>query len=128
MIHEESEWEAFINRAYCEELGKPVPVIRRKAYSYEKLEPTRFDKIAELAVSSYNLDEKTRYIEHMDQVNFFILWWQKNKGKFNTYFTASAIGRLLKKDHATVLHHCRHRKPSINYKENTSCIKDFLES
>ena len=44
------------------------------------------------------------------------------------YDTLESVGDLVKKDHATVLHHLNRRTPTINYEKNIECIKDLLES
>lgn len=96
---------------------------------YEEAESkSTYDILAELAVSSYELDRKSRKAELKDQMQFFIKWWNSEKSKMKMYNTSVKIGQLLKKDHATVLHSLKHRKPTIFYDINTACISDFLKS
>ena len=87
-----------------------------------------YDRLLELAVSSYDLTKKTRKMGHKDRVQFLIKWWLNHKQKFVKYDSLTKIGILLNIDHATVIHHCKHRKASRLYKEETKCIKDFIES
>lgn len=87
-----------------------------------------YDLLAELAVSSYELDRKSRKAELKDKMQYFIKWWFSEKSKMKKYNTSVKIGELLKKDHATVLHSLKRRKPTIDYDFNTACIRDFLKS
>lgn len=84
------------------------------------------DRLCELAVSSYELYERNRKAELKDRVQFFLRWWFDNRDYMNVYKTFDKIASLLKIDHATVIHHVRRRKPTMNYGDNTKCIKDFL--
>lgn len=96
---------------------------------YEQQESkSTYDVLAELAVSSYELDRKSRKAELKDKMQYFIKWWFSEKSKMKKYNTSVAIGQLLKKDHATVLHSLHRRKPTIEYDYNTACIRDFLKS
>ena len=85
-----------------------------------------YDKLCELAVSSYSLDSKYRGAELKDRVQYFLLWWLHNKKNMKYYISYSKIGQLLGIGHATVIHHISHRKPTVNYNANILCIKDFL--
>jgi hypothetical protein len=96
--------------------------------SQNEIKYSRYDFLCELAISSYKLDKKSRKSELKDTVQFFLLWWEKNKKKMNRYNTYTSIGILMKIDHSTVLHHLRKRKPTAMYTENTRCINDFLNS
>jgi hypothetical protein len=96
--------------------------------SQNEIKYSRYDFLCELAISSYKLDKKSRKSELKDTVQFFLLWWEKNKKKMNRYNTYTSIGILMKIDHSTVLHHLRNRKPTAMYTENTRCINDFLNS
>lgn len=96
--------------------------------SGNKLNDGPLDKIAELAVSSYNLTTKDRYEECMDKKHFFIIWWIQNRNKFYKYNTITKVARLLNIHHATVLHHIKHRKQSFRFEKNTRCLRDFLTS
>lgn len=87
-----------------------------------------YDVFLELAVSSYELDKKNRKAELKDRLQYFILWWNKNKSAMGKYNTLVELGGLVKKDHATILHYLKRRKPTINYEYNTACIRDFLNS
>jgi hypothetical protein len=87
-----------------------------------------YDRLLELAVSSYNLDERTRKMDQKDRVQFIIKWWLKNKKKFKKYTNTEKIAGLLKIKHSTVVHHYTYRKKSRIYEEETRCIKDFIES
>jgi hypothetical protein len=96
---------------------------------YEKQEPkSTYDLLAELAVSSYDLDKKSRKADLKDKVQYFVKWWFSEKKKMKKYKSSTAIGKLLKKDHATILHCLHRRKPTIDFDFNTACIKDFLKS
>lgn len=87
-----------------------------------------YDRLCELAVSQYNLDQRGRKMDFKDRCQFFFRWWFQNKSKMFFYSSYSEIGRLCKIDHATVIHHVRVRTPSLDFEDNTACIKDFLES
>lgn len=89
---------------------------------------TSYDLLCELAISSYDLNERRRHAELKDMVQYFILWWNSNKRKTKKYRTLSAIGEALDVDHSTVLHYIRRRKPTINFDKNVECLKDFLNS
>lgn len=86
------------------------------------------DKIAELAVSSYDLSTKDRYEECMDRKHCFIMWWSQNRSKFRKYKTITSLAILINMHHASVIHHLRHRKESFRFDLNTRCLKDFLIS
>lgn len=110
-----TEWEVWIVNN-CDSLD---PII----------DHTPYDALLELAVSSYDLRSKSRKMDLKDQMQYLCLWWSRNKHAMKKYTTLEKVGELLGgKDHATVLHHINKRKPSRNYKQNTECIKDFLES
>lgn len=86
------------------------------------------DKIAELAVSSYDLATKDRSEEYMDRKHCFIMWWDQNKGKFKKYNTTTKLANLLGMKHCSVVHHKLHRKQSFRFEQNTRCLRDFLTS
>jgi hypothetical protein len=94
----------------------------------EKIVDVDYDRLIELAVSSYNLGKKTRKMGQKDRVQFIVLWWRDNKEKFFRYNTTTKVGALLNIDHATVVYHYKSRKKSRIYEEETRCIKDFIES
>lgn len=96
--------------------------------SNNKLTECSLDKLAELAVSSYQLKAKRRDEDCMDNKHFFILWWNKNKNRFYNYRTITSLSILLGMNHSTVIHHLRHRKKSFRFEENTKCLRDFLTS
>lgn len=120
-IEETSPWEALINRM--------EPPTERSAY----------DKICERVVDAYEINTKCRKVEHKDRLHFFLLWWWRNKRYMKDYSSKSSIAKLIKKDHATIIHYVgktnsvtgKHeegaRKKSMNFDENVKCIKDFLE-
>lgn len=118
-----SEWEAWLfNNADTEHESKKF---------------TGFDHVCELAVQNYLLDSKSRKQALKDQVHYFLLWWKKNKRYMKKYTSTINIGALLKIDHSNVIHYTGRvnepdsigdRKPSLNFEDNTKCIKDFLES
>lgn len=85
-----------------------------------------YDKLCELAVSSYELDQKYRGAGLKDRVQYFLLWWLHNKKYMKYYNSYVRIGQLIGVGHATVIHHISHRKPTANYNANIICIKDFL--
>jgi len=86
------------------------------------------DKIAELAISSYNLKTKDRHEEYMDRKHCFILWWDQNRSRFTKYYTVTSLAKLLDMNHATVIHHMRRRKKSFRFDGNVRCLLDFLTS
>ena len=96
--------------------------------SGNELNNDSFDKIAELAISSYDLKTKDRHEECMDRKHCFIMWWDQNRDKFNKYYTVTSLAKLLNINHATVIHHMRKRKKSFRFERNTKCLKDFLTS
>jgi hypothetical protein len=96
--------------------------------SGNRLSDMSLDKIAELAVSSYELATKDRHEECMDRKHCFIMWWDQNRSKFSKYNTVTKLGKLLNMHHATVIHHMRHRKESFRFNGNTRCLRDFLIS
>jgi dsDNA-binding SOS-regulon protein len=87
---------------------------------------TAYDKIMELAVSSYDMTSKSRKQYKMDIKHYLVLWWVENKEEFLAYNSTIAVGKLLDIDHSTVIHFMYHRKKTINYEKNVECIKDFL--
>jgi|LauGreDrversion4_2_1035121.scaffolds.fasta_scaffold50222_3 hypothetical protein len=100
-------------------------IYRQSGLSVEK---TAYDILAELAVSSYNLDKKHRKAELKDRCQCFIIWWNKNKHLMNKYKSLHSVGELMNKNHATIIHQLKRRKPTIMYDINTRCINDFLNS
>jgi hypothetical protein len=94
----------------------------------EKIVDVDYDRLIELAVSSYNLGKKTRKMGQKDRVQFIVVWWRDNKEKFFRYNTTTKLGALLNIDHSTVIHHYSLRKKSRRYEEETRCIKDFIKS
>jgi len=96
--------------------------------SNENTDYSRYDFLCELAVSSYKLNKKSRKADLKDTVQFFILWWKKNKKQMKKYNTLVSIAGLLCVDHTTIIHYIKRRKPTIMYEENTKCINDFLNS
>jgi hypothetical protein len=87
-----------------------------------------YDKLAELAVSSYNLSQKNRKAELKDKCQYFFKWWDANKKYMRKYTTYERIAELVKKDHTTVVHALHYRKPTLSYDENVQCLRDFLRS
>lgn len=87
-----------------------------------------YDRIAELAVSSYELTSKERYEYRIDEKHCFVIWWYDNKNRFKKYHTITALSKLLKINHSTLIHYMNHRKKSFRYDENTRCLNDFLNS
>jgi hypothetical protein len=102
----------------------------------ENLTESNYDKLCELAVSSYDLDSRSRKMDHQDLVTYMCIWWNSNKRFMKKYTSLASIGFILgERDHASVYHHIRafsERKPgrkvSYKYDENIKSIKDFLES
>jgi hypothetical protein len=86
-----------------------------------------YDKLAELAVSSYNLDAKSRKAERVDRLQCFIRWWFSERNKMIKYKTYEQIAALVGKDHSNIVHHIHYRKQTALYDRNTRCIRDFLE-
>tara|TARA_R110002153_G_scaffold380_4_gene1884 strand:+ start:2731 stop:3051 length:321 start_codon:yes stop_codon:yes gene_type:complete len=91
-------------------------------------ENTIFDQVMELAVSSYELDKKGRAQIKIDKKHFLVIWWKKNQNQFKKYKTMTNFSKLMRVHHSTINHLNKHRTPSLNYKENVECIKDFLNS
>jgi len=87
-----------------------------------------FDKLCDLVVTNYNLDSDSRKSDLKDRVHFFVEWWLENKEKSKRYRSKRSIDRLLKKKHGSVYNYLEKRTKTLNYEENTKCIKDFLES
>jgi hypothetical protein len=87
-----------------------------------------YDKLAELAVSSYDLSRKCRKAELKDQCQYFLKWWDANRSRMVKYKTYVEISELLKKNHTTAVHAVHHRKPTLSYDENVQCLRDFLRS
>lgn len=85
------------------------------------------DRLLEMAVSSYDIRNKSRKQDYADRKHFVVLWWKKNKDRLNTYYTMTSIAELIGCDHATINHYEKHRKKSRDYEINTECIKDFLD-
>ena len=111
--------------------------IIRQNYSNRGLvfgKKTQYDMIVDLAISSYTLNERTRKSDHLDRKHFFYLWWYANKGKMSSYNTLAHIADVIGEDHSNVIHYVGtngtngKRKKTGKFNENTSCIKDFLES
>lgn len=89
---------------------------------------SHYDFLAELAVSSYNLKDKSRKEKPKDVLHFFVLWWSKYQSKFVKYNSKSAVAKLLDVHWATIIHYESKRKKSRRYESNTQCINDFLNS
>ena len=87
-----------------------------------------YDKLAELAASSYELSRKSRKAELKDQCQYFFKWWYANRNKMIKYKTYESISELLMKHHTTVVHAIHYRKPTLFYDENVGCLRDFLRS
>lgn len=69
---------------------------------------TAYDKLMELAVSSYDMTSKSRKQNRMDMKHYLVLWWVENKEEFSTYNSTIALGKLLGTDHSTVIHFMYH--------------------
>lgn len=89
---------------------------------------TEYDVVLELAVSSYDLDVRSKKEKRVDNKHYLIEWWTGNIEKFQKYKTLSSIASLLKVHHASINHLQKHRVPSLRFDENVECIKDFLNS
>jgi hypothetical protein len=89
---------------------------------------TSYDKIAEMAIYSYSLSERSRKEELIDKKHCFIIWWGENRNKFKRYSSLQKISKALNIHHATTLHHLNTRKKSLRFNENVSCLLDFLTS
>ena len=97
---------------------------------------TNYDKLCELAVSTYQLNNRNRDPNRLDLITFFLIWWDKNKRFMKKYNSLKSIGEHLGgRSHRTVLFHLNAfsdqyegRKVSSYYKQNVECIRDFLES
>ncbi len=81
-----------------------VTKIGRKGY-YTLREETEYDFVIELAVSSYDLDQRSRKETAVDNKHCLVMWWTKNKDKFMKYKTLESMGyldlmRKLTKDHS----------------------------
>jgi len=104
-----------------------VTKITKKGF-YPLRTDTEYDVVLELAVSSYDLDLRTRVEKKVDNKHYLIKWWTENIEKFQKYKTLSSMADLLKIHHASVNHLQKHRIPSLRFDENVECIKDFLNS
>ena len=112
MVEEvESPWDSFIERSLIDD---------RTMSSY--------DLLIELAVSTYHLGRRSREMGLKDRCQFLFKYWHKHQSKMKYYTSLEKIGKLCGLDHSSVHHSIYDRKPTINYKENTACLKDFLES
>lgn len=89
---------------------------------------TEYDVVLELAVSSYDLDVRSKKEKRVDNKHYLIEWWTGNIEKFQKYKTLLSIASLLKVHHASINHLQKHRVPSLRFDENVECIKDFLNS
>ena len=87
-----------------------------------------YDKLCDLAVTNYNLTLESKEEDHADRIQFFILWWCKNKFKMKVYLKKGDVAKLLKRSYAIPNYYQKIRKPSADYDINTECLKDFLES
>lgn len=107
----EDLWSSFIERNY------DIPTI-----------DSTYDKLFELAVSSYKLDKRTRKVDVINMKTFICRWWFKNKKKFNYINSSVKVAQKLKMDgHASILHLINHRKDPSSYKNDIEDIKDFLD-
>ncbi len=104
-----------------------VTKITKKGF-YPLRNDTEYDVILELAVSSYDLDVRSKKEERVDNKHYLIYWWTENIEKFQRYKTLSSIASLLKVHHASINHLQKHRVPSLRFEDNVECIKDFLNS
>jgi hypothetical protein len=112
MMTEKSEWESWIER-----------------FDVPDYEGTSYDRLLEICVSSYGLNEKSRKSDLKDRVQFLCKWWFRNRKFMKLYISYQQIATLLNlENHATIHHHLYNRKPTINYDFNTKCINDFLNS
>lgn len=104
-----------------------VTKVTKKGW-YTQREKTEYDAVIELAVSSYELNVKGRREALIDNRHYLVSWWSKNIKKFRKYKTITSMGKLLNLHHSTIIHLQRNRTPSLRFKENVECIKDFLNS
>jgi hypothetical protein len=86
-----------------------------------------YDYLLELAINAYSLKKKCQKMGHIDRAHYIIMWWYKNKHKFKTYNTTIKLGIALEIHYSTVIYYYKRRKISRIYKEETKCIKDFIE-
>lgn len=97
---------------------------------------TNYDKLCELAVSTYALDSRSQKLGYLDLITFFCVWWDANKQSMKKYKSLNSVGELLGgRHHRTVLYHVNAfsdefegRLVTLKYDINTECIRDFLES
>jgi len=89
---------------------------------------TEYDVILELAVSSYDLDLRSRKEGVVDNRHYLVKWWTENIEKFQRYKTLDSLAKTLKLHHSSINHLQKHRIPSLRFEENVECIKDFLNS
>lgn len=97
---------------------------------YTKPNHNTYDRLIELAVSSYDLDIKTRKSIICDRRQFVIKWWYSNRDKFSHYNSYEKVAKMFYKgfDHSMIVHYLGKRKPTHNYKKNIECVRDFIES
>ena len=87
-----------------------------------------FDVLAECVVKRYKLDKVNRQQHLQDQKQFFILWWDYNRSKFNKYESITSMSILLQCNHATVIHHIRRRTATSDYKKNINEISEYIDN
>ena len=98
-------------------------------YDGDSIGLSNYDKVCELAISAYNLNKKSNKMDFQDLITCLCQWWFDNKRFMKKYNTYAKLGaKMGGRDHASILHHIRHRAVTANYIENTKCIRDFLES
>jgi hypothetical protein len=87
-----------------------------------------YDKLLELAVSSYNLDDRCRILSVIDRKHHLITWWMNNRRNFTRYYTYQSVGDLMNLNHSTIIHYMARRKKSFSYESNVESLEDFLSS
>lgn len=116
-----------------EEKGNWYYWIERNLPMHER-ESTSYDTLVELAISSYDLSSTSRKHELKDRLHFFLMWWKEHKHFMNRYSNGLRLSKFMGIDHTSIIHYTGttkkpgNRKKTANFKENTKCINDFLNS
>lgn len=121
----ESHWESWIEKNITNSESSWEVWIEKNTIDSED---TPYDKVAEIAVYSYNLALRSRKEDMIDKRHCFLIWWSLNRDMFQKYSTLKKISSLLKIHHSTTLHYINTRKKTSSFKENVSCLLDTLTS
>ncbi len=88
-----------------------------------------YDKRCDQAIAKFNLTVIHKSYLFVDEKQFFCLWWMKNRCKMKRYRLYEDLAEALKmKSHSGPYYLIHTRVGTRFYKENTQCIRKFLES